>query len=252
MTDSIPPDVARHLGFYVYLLLDPRTDKVFYVGKGCGKRVLAHLTANGESRRVALVNELRAADFGPRLEILAHKLPDEETALRIEAAVIDLCGLGELTNKVRGWRSIQLGRVSLKELVSYYAAKPVKVTDPVLLIRINKLYRHGMSADELYDATCGIWRLGRRRDGAKYALAVFEGVVREVYVVKPGSWHPAPKAQFKTNIHALNQFDLLKQKNRYVFTGEIADKSVRSKYRGCSVAKYFKKGNQSPVMYVNV
>ena len=28
----IPPEVAEHLGFYVYLYVDPRDGKVFYVG----------------------------------------------------------------------------------------------------------------------------------------------------------------------------------------------------------------------------
>ena len=47
-----------------------------------------------------------------------------------------------LTNVVRGWQSIKSGRMSLDELRSYYGAKPVSVTHPALLIRINKLYRH--------------------------------------------------------------------------------------------------------------
>jgi len=40
---SLPPEVAERLGpFYVYLLVDPRTDRPFYVGKGTGQRLLAH------------------------------------------------------------------------------------------------------------------------------------------------------------------------------------------------------------------
>jgi hypothetical protein len=250
MTNSIPHDVARHLGYYVYLLVDPRTEKVFYVGKGQGERILDHLTANGESQRAATVNTLRSESLEPRLDILAHKLPDEETALRIEAAVIDLCGLGELTNKMRGWRSIQCGRVPLDELASYYAAKPVKITDQVLLIRIARLFRHGMSADELYDATRGIWKLGPRRNHVQYAFAVFEGVVREVYKIE--SWQQAPEARFKTNIHKQNQPKLLRAKNRWVFTGVIAGETVRSLYKGRSVAAYFRKGSRNPFKYVNV
>ena len=95
--------------------------------------------------------------------------------------MIDLCGLDKLANLVSGWRSIQLGKISLKELIYYYAAEPVRVVDAVVLIRINRLYRHGMSEEELYDATRSCWKLSSRRERAKYAFSVFEGVVREVY-----------------------------------------------------------------------
>jgi hypothetical protein len=79
----IPPEVAERLGYYVYLYVDPRTGKPFYVGKGQRGRVLAHLSAKGESRKVATLAELKAAGLEPRLEILAHALPSEEAALRL-------------------------------------------------------------------------------------------------------------------------------------------------------------------------
>jgi hypothetical protein len=146
---QIRPEVAHRLGYYVYLYIDPRTDKPFYVGKGQGGRALSHLSEAAESRKCARIAELRAEEKEPRVDILAHGLRDEETAFRIEAAVIDLFGLDVLTNEVRGWRSLQLGRISLPELTMYYASKPVKVTVPALLIRINRLYRRNMTAQEL-------------------------------------------------------------------------------------------------------
>ena len=39
--------VAEQLKAYVYLLIDPRDDQVFYVGKGNGNRVFHH--AQGRS-----------------------------------------------------------------------------------------------------------------------------------------------------------------------------------------------------------
>jgi hypothetical protein len=92
----IPSVVAQRLGYYVYLYIDPRIEQVLYVGKGRGERALAHLSTEGESRKVRVLDELRRAGLAPRIDILAHQLPDEETALRIEAAVIDLYGLGAL------------------------------------------------------------------------------------------------------------------------------------------------------------
>jgi uncharacterized protein len=240
---SIPPEVAHSLNYYVYLYVDPRTEKPFYVGKGKGKRLLVHLSARGESRKAKVLEELRQYGQRPRMDILAHGLANEETALRIEAAVIDLLGLDDLTNAVRGWRSIQLGRMSLEELIPYYAAKPVTIEDPVLLIRINRLYRHGMSDKELYEATRGVWRLGSRREHARYALAIFEGVVRETY--KIDKWHPAGTLEYET------RDEDLAVKKRWEFEGRVAPEMVRARYVGGSVAAYFAKGSQSPIRYVN-
>ena len=40
---ALPPEVAERMGpFYVYALVDPRDDAVFYVGKGTGQRLLSH------------------------------------------------------------------------------------------------------------------------------------------------------------------------------------------------------------------
>jgi hypothetical protein len=69
-----------------------------------------------------MLEELREAGLEPQLDILAHELADEETALRIEAAVIDLLGLDDLAYLVRGSRSIKLGRVPLQELLIHYTA----------------------------------------------------------------------------------------------------------------------------------
>jgi uncharacterized protein len=40
---EFPVSAIEKLGYYVYLLIDPETDNVFYVGKGTGNRIFAHL-----------------------------------------------------------------------------------------------------------------------------------------------------------------------------------------------------------------
>ena len=240
----IPPEVAHRLRYYVYLYIDPRNEQPFYVGKGQGGRALSHLSEAAESRKCARIAELRAEGKQPRIDILAHGLRDEETAFRIEAAVIDLFGLAALTNEVRGWRSLQLGRIPLPELTMYYAAKPVDVEVPALLIRINRLYRHNMTPEELYEATRGVWKLGPRCTKARFAFAVFEGLVREVYEIE--SWHAAA-----TTSYATRDASRLSTERRREFLGRIADETVRSAYVGRSVAKHFPQGLQSPVVYVN-
>lgn len=243
-TIRIPAEVADRLGYYVYLYVDPRTDRVFYVGKGRGRRVLSHLSDPTVSDKTETISGILAAGRAPRLEILAHGIRDEESAFRIEAAVIDLLGLGNLTNQVSGWRSLEYGRMTLEELMGYYTAPPSTVRVPAMLFRINRLYRHGMSAHELYEATRGIWRVGVRRERARYAFAVFEGVVREVYAI--AHWEPALTTPYETR--SLTREEAA---GRWEFIGEVDQGIVRAEYLHTSVAEYFKPGQQTPFTYVN-
>lgn len=82
---------------------------------------------------------------------------------------------------MRGWRSLQLGRVPLTELTTYYAAKPVEVKVAALLIRINRLYRHNMSAEELYEATRDAAAL-RQRSRQEFLGHVADARIRDAYV----------------------------------------------------------------------
>jgi len=168
----IPQRAAEKLGYYVYLYVDSRTDQVFYIGKGKGTRALSHLADTSETEKVKRIHEIRECGMEPRIDILAHNLRDEEEALRIEAAAIDLIGVGELTNQVRGYALDDVGRAPLHQLVALYAAEPVEITHRVLLIRVNRLYRYDMGDQELYEATRGVWRVGTRREQAEYAFAV--------------------------------------------------------------------------------
>lgn len=238
LPNRIPQEVARQLGYYVYVYVDPRTETPFYVGKGRGQRALAHLSSEVETRKGQILSELAAEGREPRIDILAHDLPDEQTAFRIEAAVIDLFSLDRLANKVRGWRSITLGRWPLADLITQYAARPVTISDPVILIRINNQYTPGMPPDELYEATRYAWKLGERRDGARFALAVFEGVVREVYKIH--RWRKATPPLGETW-----------KSERWEFDGTVAAQSRRSKYLGRRVDSYLPRGGQYPIRYVN-
>src|SRR5688572_32772416 len=110
-----------------------------------------------------------------------------------------------------------------------YAAPPVTIEDPVLLIRINKLYRQGMPAHDLYEATRGVWKVGPRREEARYALAVFEGVVREIYQID--EWHPAGSVPYTTR-----DTESLRIEGRWEFIGHPATDELRNRYVDRSVA----------------
>jgi hypothetical protein len=243
---AFKPGMAEKLGYYVYLYVDPRDGKVFYIGKGKGERCLDHLFEDDDHPKVQRIRDIFSAGLEPRIEMLAHGLRTEQEAYNIESAAIGLLGLQNLTNRVVGKDSLRFGRKGLSELEGYYAAKPVKIVDPIILIRVNQLYRHGMPASELYDITRGVWVLGlKRASKIKYVFAVYEGVVREVY--EPEKWMPALTTRYPTRT------DLVPEdaKGRIEFVGKTAPEAIRQKYLLGDVSAYTKVSLQAPCLYIN-
>jgi len=118
------------------------------------------------------------------------------------------------------------------------------VNESALLIRISQYYRAGMSSEELYEVTRGVWVLGQKRSEVRYALAIANGIVQEVYEVK--SWHPAGTTPYQTR----DKSDV-SHPGRWEFVGCPAPAAIRDKYLDKSAAHYFKKGAANPVMYLN-
>ena len=120
----------------------------------------------------------------------------------------------------------------------------VTVTEPAVLIRIQKSYNPKMSHEALYEVTRGVWKVGSRREQVEIALAVFDGIVREVFRVD--QWHPAGSTTYTTRPRKDVAID-----GRWEFTGSVAPENIRSKYLDHSVAHYFSRGNSNPILYVN-
>lgn len=90
--------------FYVYELIDPRTDEVFYVGKGSGNRVHVHernsdRDANLEKARI--IREITSAGESVVHRIVADGL-DENGAFALERETIIARGPENLTNIAPG------------------------------------------------------------------------------------------------------------------------------------------------------
>lgn len=118
----------------------------------------------------------------------------------------------------------------------------MQIDDPVILIRINQMYKDGMSAQALYEATQGEWKVSARREGARYAFAVYDGIVREVYRID--RWVPAGTVRYRTR-------KVSGGGGRWEFEGAVADERIRARYVGQSVKELFRPGNANPIMYVN-
>ena len=240
---EFPPEVIEELGSYVYLYIDPRTGLPFYVGKGVGNRAFDHLYAKEDSDKVARIEKIKASGQEPMIEILRHGLTDGQATL-VEASVIDLLGLDSLANKCRGIHSQSFGRISASDVLLTYSARPTDIFEPMVLILINRLFRSDMSELELYEATRGIWEIGPRREGARYACTVFNGVIREVYEIS--EWNPAGTTPYMTRDDS--EFH---GSGRWEFEAVRAPGGTRSRYMRRSVKHLLNVSAQNPIRYIN-
>jgi len=239
--NRFPPELSRLLKSYVYLYSDPKNGQPFYVGKGRGSRAFAHLKDAGEKEKALRIKAIRDRGQEPQIDLLCYGLSDGMASL-VEAAAIALLGHPPLVNLVGGEFTMGFGRVSARELIMRKSARPVEVKEDSILIRINQLYRSNMNARELYEVTRGIWKLGLRRYKAKYAMAVYQGIIGEVYRID--RWVPAGYSEYTTR-----RTEVLKKRGKWEFEGEV-EKQLSKRYLGKSVRKYFRKHGQASVQYV--
>lgn len=188
------------LGWYVYLLRDARTGGIFYIGKGRGDRAFQHEAAamsavdhpELQSAKSARINDIAAAGSHVQVDVLRHGISSEPQAYEVESAAIDLVNMlspGTLLNVVLGHHHAQRGLMAAEEIEALHAAPPApRLTVPVILVSLNRLWRPDATDAELENITKVWWNTrGVRRDSAKYVFGVHNGVVRTIY--RPHNWH---------------------------------------------------------------
>jgi hypothetical protein len=257
MRGGFAPGVAEQLRFYVYLLIDPRDEEIFYVGKGTGERCFAHLAEARKTRadrvadyeKLARIRAIEAAGLRVGIDILRHQL-DEHEALLLESAAIDLLGGKTLANRVAGHDAAELGRMSVADVNARYGATPVEI-DPahrVVLIRLNVSFERSMGDTKLYDATRRWWRVSARAcklgspHAPDWAMAVSNGVVRAVYRIE--GWEQADDVSIA---------DDPKRPGRWGFYGQ-RDHAMEILYLHRDVSRYLRSvagvPSQNPIRYV--
>lgn len=242
--------VIEALKSYVYCLVDPRDNKVFYIGKGTGNRIFQHaedaLKEDAASLKLDTIREIIGARLKVKYYIVRHGLTEEEAYL-VESVLIDMFTYSQfnlesvLTNIQAGHHQWDKGVKTIDEIKCLYDCKTLEPqkTDKLICININKTYNRpdvdqfGVR-DNIYEATRKYWKLnGRRAKNADYVLATYQGIVRAVF--KPIRWIESEKA-FETG-------------KRWEFEGE---EILRSKYLNKSVKHLINKGNQNPILYINM
>lgn len=246
MITKFPSEIHKDLKYYVYIYIDPRNNQVFYVGKGQGDRAFAHLYEESEKEKVKRIAEIKADGLQPKIEIVIHGIEKSEDAQRIEASIIDCFGLDNLTNIQHGYHSKEFGRMTIEQIIATYKSEPVSVTHNVIAFKINQTFRYGMSPIELYDITRHSWVLSERRNKAKFAFAIYQGVVQEVYSIE--TWLPQNSTLNTKYLDSKETHE--KNLDRWEFVGNIAPQEIRDLYLYHDVSEYLGSA-QNPVAYIN-
>lgn len=240
MENKIMISQLDKIDHYVYYLIDPKSDEIFYVGKGHGDRILAHIEeaigSSTNSDKLDKIREIQSRNDGfNKVEhfILRHGLSEEEAFL-LESSLIDFIGIDNLTNKVKGHHSSMFGKMQISDIKRLYNNTPCNIEDRVLLVNIKQLFSEANNDDDLYEITRKWWILSESRcRNVDYVFAVYKGYVRGVF--KVNGW----------------EFSIVDNKKRSAFIGEFADQAIQDKYLDKSISQYIKIGAQNPVKYVN-
>jgi uncharacterized protein len=247
---GFPPGVAERLGSYVYLLVDPRTGRPFYVGRGRGDRCYRHVAearsavtgtgAAGDGEHdgptaFPVLDQIRAAESTGRqvrVDILRYGLKGSEASL-VAGAARDALGL-------RGDDGLPDQRRPAPDLVAQLARRAkFKHSHRVVLLRVGPT-----GSDPSYDTARHGWPVGRRwtdpgsARSPVWAVVVVGVLVAGVYRIE--RWEPSPE----TGLAPAGRSGV-----RYSFVG-AADPELDARYRGRSVARYAGERAPNQVTYV--
>jgi hypothetical protein len=232
------------LGFYVYALVNPLTNKVFYIGKGIDNRVFSHKHEVLENKTD--INSLKKTEIKEILDkqldiqhlIIRHGLSEKEAFL-VEATLIDYHNFinNKLTNEVSGHNSGFYGIKSADELIRQYnAPKLEQLKHNAVIININRQYakvKH--SNNSIYEATKESWVMDKNKiSQLEYALSEYQGII--IGVFKIHKWYAV-----KTEDNKINR--------RWGFDGEDAPNEIKDLYLNKSIAHVKKKGAANPIRY---
>ena len=132
--------------YYVYHLIDPRNDEVFYVGKGTGKRIDQH---ESDARNFVFKNaekEYRIHEIWNDgfkvLKVKVRNFNSESLAFKFEKEEIERFGIDSLTNISKGFetedfKSLRKAQAFIFQLNRLKAIKPNLQYIDVLISEMN-------------------------------------------------------------------------------------------------------------------
>ncbi len=194
--------IADEIQYYVYALVDPRNDQIFYIGKGKGNRVFQHATdalnSSEKTDKLDLIRDILASKdsegqpYKVKHYIIRHLLSEKE-ALDIESVLIDLLTypafrchtIDSLTNVQAGMHQNAYGITTTDEICRVYGAEPIDLqllADELKLnfmtININGSFKAGGGENAIYEATHKSWCVGdKSANQVDYAIAQYHGFI---------------------------------------------------------------------------
>ena len=169
--------VKEALRYYVYALVDPRNNKIFYIGKGKENRVFQHakgalddiledaLSENAPNLKLDTIRSIISEGKKVAYYIIRHNLEEKEAYL-VESTLIDMLTYSsfnhdnQLTNLVAGHHQWDEGIKTIEEInVLYDCAKiEVKDGDYILLVNLNQSYNQTKAKgvykrNDIYEST---------------------------------------------------------------------------------------------------
>ncbi len=253
MIELFSQKTQEELKYYVYILIDPRDNKIFYVGKGYGNRVFSHINEAifnpSTNEKLETIRAIKKENLKIKHFIVKHGLEEKE-ALIVESVLIDFltfkdfAEVAKISNIVAGHNSFNQGIKTVNECEILYNCEELKKEDikhNLLVININKTYDNKRKKKinnpiydrpNIYEATRGWWVLDKKRaENSDFVLSEYKGIIRAIF--KPEKWvqdieNRGPK--------------------RWGFEGsEITDKEILNIYLNKEVPKI--KGMANPIRY---
>ena len=193
------------LAYYVYALIDPRDNRIFYIGKGKGNRIFQHakdaLDDSDQSLKLDIIRSILRDGREVGLYILRHNLT-EETAYVVESVLIDLLTYSKfnktsiLANIAAGHHQWDEGIKDVDEIDSIYNCMKIDINqkETLLLVSLNKSFDQAKANGvyrriDIYEKTRKYWKISKNApQEIKYVLGVYKGVVRSVIEVSSWEW----------------------------------------------------------------
>lgn len=237
------PEVIEQLQYYVYRLIDPRSGQTFYVGKGKGNRLYAHVNdalkdyegisytdseEDDVSSKIQQIRDIKNAGLEVIHVIQRYGLTEKE-AFEVEAALIDC--YGGLTNIQSGYssdRGVNNAEVLQRDLSCEVFEDIDGLKYCIIKITADSIRNRG----SVYEAVRKHWKVNLNRiKNTQYVLVSRNGVIIDVF--KADLWYASPDVP-----------------DRCMFDGKQAPNEIRNLFINKRLPKnYMKKGMASPVLY---